>query len=382
LNKKGHVKIVSLILVIILLSLAFPISTASRDSGVWSWSNPLYVEYEEEDIKIVSPYNRTYGYRHKVQLHTHTTNSDGSFRPSDIMRFHENEDYLAVAITDHDLERWEASLEDPGGHDIIHIPGVEYTRGYHMLGVGIESIVHAGEDRRQEQIDRAREEDGMTFWAHPNTVKPIPYSVYEDYEGWDGIEIFTSNAYSLAEDHADYILTETEKRPLLIASSDTHYRVQEGGWIEIVSDKPAEEMDRSDVMNALRNGEFYAVGGWPHVHSKPAELDIFVEENTVHVETDKEADIEFITNQKNYYLDGEDHASIEKSTTSASYTLNENDTYVRVKATVNRGVVQILFTSLPVMVLVPCLVIIVIPTGVEDKLFMLYRSVSRAKRRA
>jgi len=333
-------------------------------------------------MDIISSYNGTYEYRHKVQLHTHTTNSDGSFRPSDIMRFHENEDYTAVAITDHDLERWEASLEDPGGHDIIHIPGVEYTRGYHMLAVGIESIAHGAEDRRQEQIDRAREEDGMTFWAHPSTVKPIPYSAYEEYEGWDGIEIFTSNAYSLAEDHADYILTETEKRPLLIASSDTHHRVQEGGWIEILSDKPAEEMTFSDVMRALRKGEFYAVGGWPHVHSNPADIDIFVEEDTVNVETDKEADIEFITNRKNYHLDGEDHVSIEKSATSASYTVDENDTYIRIKATVNRDIVNILFTSLPVMVLVPTLAIIVLPIRVEDKIFILYQRVTSIKERS
>lgn len=379
-DNKNQIKLVSVFLVIIILLLSFPISSATRGSGVWSWSNPMYVDVEDDgEIEITSPYNGNYDYRHKVQLHTHTTDSDGSFRPSDIMSFHEDEDYLAVAITDHDLERWEASLEDPGGHDIIHIPGVEYTRGYHMLGLGIENMVHRGEDRRQEQIDQAKEENGLTFWAHPNTVKPIPYSAYEEYDGWDGIEIFTSNAYSLAEDHADYILTETEQRPLLIASSDTHYRVQEGGWINIVSDRCEENMGYGDVMNAIERGEFFAVGGWPHVHSTPAEMDIFVENDTIHVETDKEADIEFITNQKNYYLDGEDYVSVERSTTSANYTVDENDTYVRIKATVHRSRLNILLTSMPIFVLVPTLFIILMPSKVEDKIFVLYRRLDRMR---
>jgi len=379
LGKKNEVKLVSLFLVIILLSLSFPISSATRGDGVWSWSNPIYVEVGNNgEIEINSPYNGTSEYRHKVQLHTHTTNSDGAFRPSEIMRFHEYKDYLAVAITDHDLERWEASLEDPGGHDIIHIPGVEYTRGYHMLAIGIESITHSAEDKRQRQIDQAREEDGMTFWAHPNTVKPIPYSAYEEYEGWDGIEIFTSNAYSLAEDHADYILTETEERPLLIASSDTHYRVQEGGWINILSNKTTEEINYTEVMDTLGKGEFYAVGGWPHVHSNPAEMDIFVENDTIHVETDKEADIEFITNRKNYYLEGEDYVSMERSTTSANYTVGSNDTYVRVKTTVQRSRLNILYTNMPVMVLVPVLFIILLPTKIEDKILVLYQRVGES----
>lgn len=372
-------KLVSACLAFILIALVFPISTADEESAVWTWSNPLYVEIGDDAVKIDSPYNESFEHLHKVQLHTHTSNSDGAFRPSEVMKFHEDEDYLAVAITDHDCERWDASLEDPGGHDIIHISGVEYTTGYHMLGIGVNSIAHEGEDRRQEQIDRANEEDGLTFWAHPDTVEPIPYSAYGEYEGWNGIEIFTSNAYSLAEDHADYILTEEEKEPLLIASSDTHYRVQEGGWINILSDKPEEEITHRNVMGAIERGEFLAVGGWPQVHSSPAELDITVEEETIHVESDKEVDIEFITNEQNYYLDGESYASAVRSTRSASYTVDENDTYVRVKAIVYRDTINILFTSIPVMVLVPTLFIMVIPKSVEDKLFVFYRDLHKRK---
>jgi len=366
-------KLVSGALIFLIVALVIPISSGRSDNGVWSWSNPLYVETEGDRVDILSPYNGTYDHRHKVQLHTHTTDSDGTFRPSEVMRAHEDRNYIAVSITDHDLERWDASLEDPEGHDIIHIPGVEYTEGYHMLGIGIDSIAYKGENMRQEQIDQAEKEDGLTFWAHPNTVEPIPYSVYEEYEGWSGIEIFTSNAYSLAEDHADYILTKTDREPLLIASSDTHQRVQEGGWVNIVSDKTREEMNYSTVMKALRDGEFYAVGGWPQVHSTPAELDITVRGETITVETDKEADIEFITDSKNYYLDGENYASVERKTTSASYTVNNNDTYVRIKATVHRDMRNIILTTMPAWVLIPALFVMIVPEDLEDKLFVLYQ---------
>jgi len=380
LDKEIKVKLVSAIVAFILVAIAMPISTAGESSGVWSWSNPIYIEIGDEGIEIDSPYNGTYENRHKVQLHAHTTDSDGSFRPSELMRFHENEDYLALSITDHDCEKYEASLEDPGGHDIIHIPGVEYTTGYHMLGIGIDSIAFDGEDRRQEQIDRAYEEDGLTFWAHPQTVEPIPYSTYENYDNWDGIEIFTSNAYSLAEDHADYILTETDHKPLLIASSDTHQRVQEGGWIELVSEKSEDEMNYADVLDGLKKGEFFAVGGWPRVHTSPAEMDIEVENETIHVRTDKEADIQFITNQKNHYLEGEDHVSVERDTTSASYTVDENDTYVRVKATVQQSFSNILFMSMPILILVPTVFMMLVPKRIENKIFVLSRRLEKIKR--
>jgi len=375
--KKTKAKLITGVVVFILLAMLLPISTTGESSGVWTWTNPIYIEEGEKNMKIESPYNGTYDYRHKVQLHTHTTNSDGSFRPSEIMSFHEDEGYLAVAITDHDCERWDASLEDPRDHDIIHIPGVEYTTGYHMLGIGINSIAHENENKRQEQIDRANHEEGMTFWAHPSTVEPIPYSVYEEYENWDGIEIFTSNAYSLAEDHVDYILTETEKRPLLIASSDTHQRVQEGGWIEILSDKPAGEMNYSNVMTAIKKGEFFAVGGWPHVHSDPAVLDINIEDDNIRVETDKKVDIEFVTNRKNHYLDGDNYVSVERSTTSASYAIDENDTYVRIKAILYRDALTILYTSMPIVVMVPTLFIMILPKSVEDKIFVFYQKLHR-----
>ncbi len=108
-------------------------------------------------------------------------------------------------------------------------------------------------------------------------------------------------------------------------------------------------------------------------------MDIFVENDTIHVETDKEADIEFITNQKNYYLDGEDYVSVERSTTSANYTVDENDTYVRIKATVHRSRLNILLTSMPIFVLVPTLFIILMPSKVEDKIFVLYRRLDRMR---
>ncbi|MCS7003617.1 MAG: PHP domain-containing protein, partial [Dehalococcoidia bacterium] len=39
----------------------------------------------------------------KVALHTHTRRSDGQMSPNEVLRYHHEQGFDAVAITDHDL---------------------------------------------------------------------------------------------------------------------------------------------------------------------------------------------------------------------------------------------------------------------------------------
>jgi predicted metal-dependent phosphoesterase TrpH len=79
----------------------------------------------------------------RADLHTHTTASDGMFRPSVNVRMAKEAGLAAVAITDHDTvagipEALEAGLE----YGIIVVPGVEIStaaegQDIHILGYGI-----------------------------------------------------------------------------------------------------------------------------------------------------------------------------------------------------------------------------------------------------
>ncbi len=81
----------------------------------------------------------------RADLHTHTTASDGMFRPADNVRLAKEAGLAAVAVTDHDTvagipEALKAGLT----HGIIVVPGVEISttssgKDIHILGYGISS---------------------------------------------------------------------------------------------------------------------------------------------------------------------------------------------------------------------------------------------------
>jgi predicted metal-dependent phosphoesterase TrpH len=75
-----------------------------------------------------------------IDLHIHTTASDGSLTPSQVVRYAKEKDLKAIAITDHDtIEGNEEAIIEGRREGIEVIPGVEISVDYspgsmHMLG--------------------------------------------------------------------------------------------------------------------------------------------------------------------------------------------------------------------------------------------------------
>lgn len=75
-----------------------------------------------------------------IDLHTHTTASDGSLTPSQLVRYAKEKGLKAIAITDHDtIEGNEEAIEEGKREGIFVIPGVEISVDYspgsmHLLG--------------------------------------------------------------------------------------------------------------------------------------------------------------------------------------------------------------------------------------------------------
>lgn len=86
------------------------------------------------------------GRGHWVDLHTHTTASDGDLSPAELVRAAKTVGLAAVAITDHDtVEGLAEALEEGARIGMEVIPGVEISveidtgRGtFHLLGYGID----------------------------------------------------------------------------------------------------------------------------------------------------------------------------------------------------------------------------------------------------
>ena len=75
-----------------------------------------------------------------LELHTHTTRSDGSLTPTELVNFAVEKGVKAIAITDHDtMAAWEEATEAASDCDLEIVPGLELStvyngRSMHILG--------------------------------------------------------------------------------------------------------------------------------------------------------------------------------------------------------------------------------------------------------
>lgn len=79
-----------------------------------------------------------------IDLHTHTTASDGTYTPTDLVAYAKEKGLKAVAITDHDtIDGLAEAMEAGKTYGIKVIPGVEISAEYmgsdlHMLGLNVD----------------------------------------------------------------------------------------------------------------------------------------------------------------------------------------------------------------------------------------------------
>lgn len=81
-----------------------------------------------------------------IDLHSHSTASDGTMSPSELVRYAAERNIRALALTDHDTT--EGLLEaqnEAKKHDLLFIPGIEIsiqwpTGEFHLLGLGLQRL--------------------------------------------------------------------------------------------------------------------------------------------------------------------------------------------------------------------------------------------------
>jgi predicted metal-dependent phosphoesterase TrpH len=99
-----------------------------------------------------------------IDLHTHTTYSDGTLTPEKLIDRAMEKKLKAIAITDHDCtDGITPAIERAVGHDLWVIPGIEievdfYPREFHLLGLNLSNwtgaIKSAMEDIRLKRHER------------------------------------------------------------------------------------------------------------------------------------------------------------------------------------------------------------------------------------
>ncbi len=215
--------------------------------------------------------------RYKVNLHMHTSNSDGHVTPEQALQIYREQGYDAVALTDH-WKYGEVSSFD----GMTVISGVEYNCGYrdslagvyHILALGMKSFpdmekMHYQENPQyvQELVDNIRTHGGTVVLAHPAWSLNTPEQILA-LKGVDATEIYNSfsNTHCSRRPDSSIIVDMVATRGCylpLLADDDAHWYDGEHCFSYIMAE--AEDASQESILKAVREGKFYASQG-PEVH--------------------------------------------------------------------------------------------------------------------
>jgi len=220
-----------------------------------------------------NPFKSGGGKWFKGSLHCHTTNSDGAFSPTEVLRMYRENGYDFVAITDHGkitkvAQKSEAMLPIPGNE--LSVGTSRAGENYHIVGVGLEGNTMRpngddGPDAVEGTIDAIVDQGGLAFIAHPYWSGLITEDIAR-LKGHHGIEIFNTGCEAevgkgFSTTHWDQLLSLGEMTNG-IAVDDAHRYVYPpydamGGlvWAK------ANELSCEGIMKALREGSFYSSMG-------------------------------------------------------------------------------------------------------------------------
>lgn len=248
---------------------------------------------------------------YKGQLHCHSTESDGVDTPTALVTAYRTAGYDFVSITDHDV-----LTADPNVSGILHINGVEETATEgHIINTGATAS-RWPTAAAQDIIDEIIADGAIPIMAHPNQVM-VPWSDadLESISRYYAIEVET---YTLnAENKWDTLLTKYI-RAFGTAVDDCHdisspygFNV---GWVIVLADS----LTLANIMNSLKQGNFYASSG--------PTLSASVAAKTITATTDSSSTIAWI---------GDSGSSLQSTATvtTDTYTIIGDEIYIRIKTT-------------------------------------------------
>ncbi|MBE5733137.1 MAG: PHP domain-containing protein [Clostridiales bacterium] len=263
--------------------------------------------------------------RYKINLHTHTTISDGRKDPKEVCKIYKNKGYDAIAITDH----WKYGEQYNADNGLLVLSGIEYNilnvmpkdGLFHIVGIGMDTNPNLPKTASaQDAIDAINANGGMPIIAHtawslntPQHVMSLK-NVYvtEIYNSVSGLHMSRRPDSSLIVD----MLGAMGKFYNLIATDDAHY--YDGDECKSFIMVEADSLTKDDIIKAILNGKFYASQG-PEVHA-------YKEGDEIIVKCSPCSEIVFLSDWvwSERVFEGE-------NLQEARYKITPNETYVRVQ---------------------------------------------------
>lgn len=271
--------------------------------------------------------------RLKVNLHLHTTDSDGRKTPEEAAAIYKAAGYDVIAVTDHWRYRMSGELSG-----LRTLGGAEYNIGggdgaggvFHILALGCErEPALAPEDTAQQLIDGINACGGLAVLAHPawslNTVDQVA-----PLHGVGATEIYNSvsDAHESCRPYSgDFVDTAACRGMLfpLLASDDVHFydgTDDTKAWIML---ECAPDASDAEILQAIRDKKFYATQG-PEAH-------LTLENGEAVVRCSPACRVNFLTNG----VWGAGHGHHGEGITEARCKLREFETFVRAEVTDAQG---------------------------------------------
>ena len=137
-------------------------------------------ETETSLVLTLNPYsnvNWTTDGQFKANLHTHTTNSDGYYAPTNVIDRYHSGGYDALAITDHDRVTWPwmAYGRDPQQLGMLAIAGNELSKNHHASS--LFSTYQPVSYLLDNALDEIANRGGLATMCHPSHHWPTIFSV-------------------------------------------------------------------------------------------------------------------------------------------------------------------------------------------------------------
>ncbi len=313
---------------------------------------------------------------YKANLHSHTTYSDGKLTPFELKEEYAKRGYSVVAITDHEHLIDNSRLNDENFLTITSCElnikeNADFLTGEHpemkavhlnilafdpqntqtpcysskydrFINEEIRGLIKFnGEYERNISVDgineiiRIANENGfLVVYNHPSWSLDDSADRYLKYEGLFGVEIVNGSVILSGGYEDEHILDDfwrAGKPVYCIAADDCHAKYPIGsknndcfrGWVQI----NAETLTYDNIMNALKNGEFYASAG-PEIYS------LVIDGNKVKIEFSDCVKVNYITKGRRSLSVIADEG---ETVNYAEFEIKEKDVYFRITVVDKNG---------------------------------------------
>ncbi len=220
-------------------------------------------------LSIKCPYNLKKGQWLKGNFHTHTTRSDGSLSPQEVIAQYHKLGYDFLSFSDHDVIATQEIYNELDNMGMVLIPGVEISAsGPHLLYIDCQKMIEPDACRQNilNEIKATFNKTGKGFAIvnHPDWQHEFNHCTIEQLKEWTdylGMEIFNGvigrlEGSQYAVNKWDIILTQG-KTVWGFANDDSHRPGDYGlGWNVVFAEK-----NPDSIVNAIINGNFYCSTG-------------------------------------------------------------------------------------------------------------------------